>query len=47
MLEFLNTHLYGLADLSFWGYVGVTLLWMHTTMMAITSGVGAHFDYKG
>jgi stearoyl-CoA desaturase (delta-9 desaturase) len=36
MLEFLNTHLYGLADLSFWGYVVVTLLWMHTTMMAIT-----------
>jgi stearoyl-CoA desaturase (delta-9 desaturase) len=36
MLEFLNTHLYGLASLSILGYVGVTLLWMHTTMMAIT-----------
>jgi stearoyl-CoA desaturase (delta-9 desaturase) len=36
MLEFLNTHLYGLADLSFWGYVIVTALWMHITMMGIT-----------
>lgn len=36
MLEFLNTHLYGLANLSFFGYVIVALLWVHTTMMAIT-----------
>ncbi len=36
MVEFLATHLYGLANLSFWGYVGVTLLWMHVTMIGIT-----------
>jgi stearoyl-CoA desaturase (delta-9 desaturase) len=36
MLEFLNDHLYGLADLSFFGYVVVTLLWMHVTMMGVT-----------
>jgi len=36
MLDFLNTHLYGLANLSFWGYVVVTLFCMHVTMMAIT-----------
>jgi stearoyl-CoA desaturase (Delta-9 desaturase) len=36
VLDFLSNHLYGLTDLSFWGYVGVTLLWMHITMMAIT-----------
>lgn len=36
MLEFLNTHLYGLADLGFWGYVVVTLLWMHVTMIGVT-----------
>jgi stearoyl-CoA desaturase (Delta-9 desaturase) len=36
MLEFLNTNLYGLADLSFWGYVVVTLLWMHITMIGVT-----------
>ena len=36
MLEFLNANLYGLASLGFWGCVVVTLLWMHTTMMAIT-----------
>jgi stearoyl-CoA desaturase (delta-9 desaturase) len=35
-VEFLNEHFYGLADLSFWGYVAVTLLWMHATMMAVT-----------
>jgi stearoyl-CoA desaturase (delta-9 desaturase) len=29
-------HSYGLADLSVWGYVIVTLLWMHATMMAVT-----------
>jgi stearoyl-CoA desaturase (Delta-9 desaturase) len=36
MLDFLNTHLYGLANLSALSYVLVTLLWMHVTMMAIT-----------
>jgi stearoyl-CoA desaturase (delta-9 desaturase) len=36
MLEFLNDHLYGLADLGFWGYVIVTLACAHTTMIAIT-----------
>ncbi len=36
MIEFLATHLYGLTNLGFWGYVVVTLLWMHVTMMAIT-----------
>ena len=36
MIEFLATYLYGLTNLGFWGYVVVTLLWMHVTMMAIT-----------
>lgn len=36
MIEFLATHLYGLTNLGFWGYVVVTLLWMHVTMIAIT-----------
>ncbi len=36
MIEFLATYLYGLANLSWWGYILVTLLWMHVTMMAIT-----------
>ena len=35
-MDFLYAHLYGLADLSLWGYVVVTLLWLHTTMMAVT-----------
>lgn len=35
-MEFLNDHLYGLAELNFWQYVVVTILWMHITMMAIT-----------
>jgi stearoyl-CoA desaturase (Delta-9 desaturase) len=35
-VEFLYTHMYGLANLSFWGYVLITLLWMHVTMMAVT-----------
>jgi stearoyl-CoA desaturase (Delta-9 desaturase) len=35
-VEFLQTHLYGLANLSWWGYVLVTLLWMHMTMIGIT-----------
>ncbi len=36
MLEFLNANLYGLADLSAVGYVVVSLLWLHFTMLAIT-----------
>jgi stearoyl-CoA desaturase (Delta-9 desaturase) len=35
-VEFLYTYFYGLANLSFSGYVIVTLLWMHATMMAVT-----------
>jgi stearoyl-CoA desaturase (delta-9 desaturase) len=35
-VDFLYTHFYGLANLSVWGYVIVTLLWMHATMMAVT-----------
>ena len=35
-MDFLYEHFYGLANLSFWGYVVVTLLWMHATMMAVT-----------
>jgi stearoyl-CoA desaturase (delta-9 desaturase) len=36
MLEFLNTHLYGLIELPWWAYVIYTILWMHITMMGIT-----------
>lgn len=35
-MEFLYTHFYGLANLGVTGYVIVTLLWMHATMMAVT-----------
>jgi stearoyl-CoA desaturase (delta-9 desaturase) len=35
-MDFIYAHFYGLADLGFWGYVIVTLLWMHATMMAVT-----------
>jgi stearoyl-CoA desaturase (delta-9 desaturase) len=35
-VEFLNTHLYGLADLGVVGYIVVALLWMHVTLMGIT-----------
>jgi stearoyl-CoA desaturase (delta-9 desaturase) len=35
-VEFLYAHLYGLADLSFVGYVIVTLLWVHVTMIGVT-----------
>lgn len=35
-MEFLNTHLYGLADLGLVGYIVVALLWMHVTLMGIT-----------
>lgn len=36
MLDFLNTWLYGVFDLPWWGYVIWTLAWMHITLMAIT-----------
>lgn len=36
LLEFIGAHIYGLANLGVVGYVVVTLLWMHVTMMAIT-----------
>jgi stearoyl-CoA desaturase (delta-9 desaturase) len=35
-VNFLYEHFYGLADLSVWGYVIVTLLWLHATMIAVT-----------
>jgi stearoyl-CoA desaturase (delta-9 desaturase) len=35
-VDFIYTHFYGLADLSISGYVVVTLLWLHTTMMCVT-----------
>jgi stearoyl-CoA desaturase (Delta-9 desaturase) len=36
MLDFLNAHFYGLAGLPVWGYVLVTLLWVHVTLISIT-----------
>ena len=35
-MDFVYAHFYGLADLSVLGYVIVTLLWLHTTMMSVT-----------
>src|SRR5690606_32776790 len=35
-VDFIYSNMYGLANLGFWGYVVVTLLWCHTTMMAVT-----------
>lgn len=35
-MDFLYEHFNGLAGLGFWGYVVVTLLWLHATMMAVT-----------
>lgn len=35
-MNFVYEHLYGLANLSFWGYVAVTLLWLHVTMIGVT-----------
>jgi stearoyl-CoA desaturase (delta-9 desaturase) len=35
-VNFVYEHFYGLADLSVWGYVVVTLLWLHVTMMGVT-----------
>jgi stearoyl-CoA desaturase (delta-9 desaturase) len=35
-VNFLYEHFYGLADLSVWGYIGVTLLCMHATLIAVT-----------
>jgi stearoyl-CoA desaturase (delta-9 desaturase) len=36
MLDFLNTHLFGLLHLPWWGHVVWTLVWAHVTLMAIT-----------
>ena len=35
-MNFLFEHFYGLANLSWLGYIVVTLLWLHATMMAVT-----------
>jgi len=35
-VNFLYEYYSGLAGLGFWGYVIVTVLWMHATMMAVT-----------
>ena len=35
-MNFLYEHFYGLAGLSVWGYVVVTLLWLHVTLIAVT-----------
>jgi stearoyl-CoA desaturase (delta-9 desaturase) len=35
-VNFLYEHFYGLANLSVWGYVIVTLLWLHVTLIAVT-----------
>ena len=35
-LQFVYDHFYGLANLSFWGYVVVALLFMHVTLIGIT-----------
>jgi len=35
-VDFIYQHFYGLANLSVWGYIVVTLLWCHGTMMAVT-----------
>jgi stearoyl-CoA desaturase (delta-9 desaturase) len=35
-VDFIYTHFYGLAGLGFWGYLAVTLLWMHVTMICVT-----------
>jgi stearoyl-CoA desaturase (delta-9 desaturase) len=36
LVDFLYTHYYGLANLSVWGYVGVTLVTLHLTMIGVT-----------
>ncbi len=35
-VDFVYDHFYGLANLGFWGYVAVTVVWLHTTLIAIT-----------
>ncbi|MFL2547529.1 MAG: acyl-CoA desaturase [Candidatus Rariloculaceae bacterium] len=35
-MQFIFDHFYGLADLSFWGYVVVALLFIHVTLLGIT-----------
>jgi stearoyl-CoA desaturase (delta-9 desaturase) len=36
VVDFLYRHYFGLANLSVWGYIGVTLLMMHTTLVGVT-----------
>jgi stearoyl-CoA desaturase (Delta-9 desaturase) len=36
MLDFLNSYLFGLVHLPWWGYVVWTAIWIHITLMAIT-----------
>ena len=36
VVDFLNTHYFGLANLGVWGYVIVTLAMMHTTLIGVT-----------
>ena len=35
-MDFIYTHFYGLAGLGVFGYIVVTLLWLHSTMMCVT-----------
>ena len=35
-MDFLFEHYNGLLNLGFWGYVAVTLVWLHVTMMGVT-----------
>jgi stearoyl-CoA desaturase (Delta-9 desaturase) len=35
-VDFIYTHFYGLADLGIWGYLAVTVLWLHVTLIAVT-----------
>ena len=36
IVDFLYRHYFGLANLDVWGYIGVTLLMMHTTLVGVT-----------
>jgi stearoyl-CoA desaturase (delta-9 desaturase) len=36
VVDFLYRHYFGLANLSVWGYIGLTLLMMHTTLVGVT-----------
>jgi stearoyl-CoA desaturase (delta-9 desaturase) len=35
-VDFIYTHFYGLANLGVWGYLAVTVLWLHVTLIAVT-----------